>query len=198
MNTDRERPTIPVPLPDGMEMGIRPIVATDADLVSQTFSEMSDQSRYQRFFSPVDELSSHDLKYLTEMDGSTRFAWGARINGRSVGVARFVRFSDEPLVADVAIGIVDDFHHHGIGNALVRCLGPVADLVGIEKFSFDVLPSNTPMLNLLRSIQVTMDHDGRIQRGRVKVNDLPPPPVDPDLLLTMVQEVVSPVVRKIP
>ncbi len=199
MNTsETQKRTIPVPLANGETLRIRPIAASDGDLIAQAFAEMSEQSRYQRFLSPVDKLTSHDLKYLTEMDGSTRFAWGARLGSRSAGVARFVRFPDEPLTADVAVGIVDQFHHRGIGNALVRCLGPVAALVGIEEFSFDVLSSNEPMLALLRSLDVTIDHDGMIDRGRIRVEDLPPPPVDADRLVAMVHEVIGPIGRRIP
>lgn len=196
-SAESDKPTIAVPLSDDLVIGIRPIVASDPELVTETFADMSDQSRFQRFFSPVDELTSHDMKYLTEMDGSNRFAWAAQVGDRPVGVARYVRFADEPHAADVAIGIADEFQHRGIGNALVRCLGPVAGLVGIEEFSFDVLPSNSPMLNLLRSINVTISNDGQIERGRIRVDDLPPPPVESESLLTMVREVVGPIVRRI-
>jgi hypothetical protein len=71
---------------------VRPIRPQDAAPLRAGFERLSEQSRYRRFLSPMQELSGPMLRYLTEVDHHDHealIAVGA--DGTIVGVARSVR-----------------------------------------------------------------------------------------------------------
>jgi len=85
-------PEIVVTLRDGSRVTVRPIRPQDAAPLRAGFERLSDESRYRRFLSPMQELSGPMLRYLTEVDHHDHealIAVGA--DGTIVGVARSVR-----------------------------------------------------------------------------------------------------------
>ncbi|MGH9849558.1 MAG: GNAT family N-acetyltransferase [Blastocatellia bacterium] len=125
-------------LRDGTPVRIRPLLAEDKAELARAFERLSTQSRYQRFFSPVRELSPQRLSYLTEIDYVNHFAWGAfalaEADAPLVGVARFIRLRDEPHSADTAVAVIDEYHRRGLGQFLMRALAEVAVESGIRRF----------------------------------------------------------------
>jgi GNAT superfamily N-acetyltransferase len=81
-----------VTLAPGIEVLIRPIRPEDRHLLATAFTRLTPQSRYQRFFAPVERLTESDLTYLTEIDHSRHEALVAidPEDGDLVGVARYV------------------------------------------------------------------------------------------------------------
>jgi GNAT superfamily N-acetyltransferase len=81
-----------VTLAPGLDVMIRPIRPEDRHLMTAAFTQLTPQSRYQRFFAPVERLSDSDLTYLTEIDHSRHEALVAidPEDGGIVGVARYV------------------------------------------------------------------------------------------------------------
>ncbi len=81
-----------VTLAPGLDVLIRPIRVKDRQLMTEAFTRLTPQSRYQRFFAPVERLTEADLTYLTEIDHSRHEALVAidPENGDIVGVARYV------------------------------------------------------------------------------------------------------------
>jgi hypothetical protein len=56
-------------------MIIRPIQPADAPLLASAFAELSPESRYRRFFTPMKELDALQLAYLTDVDHHTTRRW---------------------------------------------------------------------------------------------------------------------------
>src|ERR1700694_5259409 len=87
--------TIAGVLNDGTRVLFRPIRPDDKDNLRRGIEAMSPESRYRRFFAPIDHLSDEQLAYLTEIDYQDHFAWIAflpDVEGfPGVGVARWVR-----------------------------------------------------------------------------------------------------------
>ena len=115
---------------------------------------MSTESRYRRFLRPVTRLSERELKYLTEIDYTNHFAWVAADpdSGSGYGVARYVRDSKDPEVAEAAVAIVDDQQGKGLGTILIRLLVATALENGIKTFRGWVLGDNREVLGPLEQI----------------------------------------------
>jgi len=150
----RPAPGGPVPPEDGdlvwftddgeLTIGLRPIHPNDKPALLAGFERLSDESRYQRFLAPMERLTSRQVRYLTEVDHVNHFAWAAGIRSVDgeeigVGVARYVRHSDDRSAAEAAVVVADDFRQRGIGTLLVEALLEVAhdrDIAEITAFMF--------------------------------------------------------------
>jgi GNAT superfamily N-acetyltransferase len=133
---------------------IRPIRPSDKSLLVDGLHRLSPESRYRRFFSPVPKLGASQLRYLTEVDHHAHEALVALDprTGAGVGVARFIRSSADPAVAEIAIAVVDDWQGRGLGTELLHELAARAREEGVRRFSALVLERNTPMLHVLRDL----------------------------------------------
>jgi GNAT superfamily N-acetyltransferase len=135
---------------------IRSIRPDDREELRDGFRKLSPISRYQRFFSEIQELTEQQLDYLTQVDGVNHVALVASVPTadlrleRGLGVARFVRLKDEPDVAEVALTVSDEAQHKGIGSALLTALTAAARHSEIHRFRMQVLSINSSMIGLLK------------------------------------------------
>jgi GNAT superfamily N-acetyltransferase len=156
-------------LRDGTPVRLRPILSEDKAEVVHAFERLSLQSRYQRFFCPLRELSPSLLAYLTDIDYVDHFAYGAFAIAQPeptlIGVARYIRLADEPQSAEVAIAVIDDYHRRGLGKQLLCALARAAIENGIGRFLGNSLWENRPMLELLRraKAQITSEGSGMLR-----------------------------------
>jgi len=111
-----------VVLRDGASITIRPIGPDDKAAIVSGFEQLSPESRYRRFFSPLDRLGARDLSYLTEVDHHDHEALIAHSErGDPLGVARYIRGAD-PHKAEVAVVVVDEWHGRGVATELLTRL----------------------------------------------------------------------------
>ena len=144
-----------VALRDGSRALVRPIRADDKEVLLAGLKQLSKESVYRRFLRPVTKLSERELKYLTEVDYTNHFAWvaaDADDQTRGYGVARYVRDSKDPEVAEAAVAIVDDQQGKGLGTILMRLLVATARENGISVFRGWVLGENREILRPLERI----------------------------------------------
>jgi RimJ/RimL family protein N-acetyltransferase len=162
---------------EGLVVGLRPIHPDDKPALLEGFERLSDESRYQRFLSPVDRLTSGEVRYLTEIDHVNHFAWAAGIrrgDGEEigVGVGRYVRDGDDPSSAEMSVVVADDYQGRGIGTLLTHALLAVAWDRDIEFVTGCLFEDNAPMLRILERLGATVSRDApAILRGRLR---LPP------------------------
>jgi len=143
-------------LADGTKVHIRPIAPEDEPLLHEAVGAMSERSVYFRFFSPLKRLPDALAHRLAVVDYKNRFALLATSHKptgkeRILGVARYDRVVDTD-VAEVAVAVVDEFQHRGLGGALLAILARAARDQGIKTFTLIVLPENQQMLGLLRKM----------------------------------------------
>jgi RimJ/RimL family protein N-acetyltransferase len=133
---------------------IRPIRADDRELLADGLRRMSPESRYRRFFAPIDHLTEKQLTYLTQVDHRNHEALVAveAGTGQGIGVARFVRSHRDPEIAEMAVAVADDWQGQGIGSELVHRLTSRAREEGIKRFSASTLEENRPMQHLLAEL----------------------------------------------
>jgi GNAT superfamily N-acetyltransferase len=136
------------------EVVVRPIRPDDKAALVRGFERLSEQSRYQRFMTGIQELSDGDLAYLTEVDHHDHealIAFNAAEPGEEAGVARFVRV-DGDAVAEAAVTVMDDWQGRGLGTALCNLLAERAREEGIVRFQALLLATNTQMQDVLASL----------------------------------------------
>jgi GNAT superfamily N-acetyltransferase len=139
---------------DDHEVVVRPIEAGDKRALAGAFERLSEQSRYQRFMTGIQELGEGDLAYLTEVDHHDHealIAFDCNAPDDAVGVARFVRNADG-VSAEAAITVIDEWHGRGLGTALCTLLAERARAEGVKRFTALLLSGNTQMLDVLASL----------------------------------------------
>jgi RimJ/RimL family protein N-acetyltransferase len=168
---------------DGAHVDVRPIEPGDADALRAGFDRLSFESRYERFLSPLDHMSPAMVRYFTEVDHHDHeaiVAFDPGDPGRLVGVARFVRETDDPEVAEAAITVADDWHGRGLGTALLHELAERARQEGVKRFTAYVLARNEDMIDMLFRLGPAKVVDR--QNGAVQIDaELPPAGVSEQL-----------------
>jgi len=141
-------------LRDGTSVWLRPIAPEDKPLLVDVFDRLSEQSRYRRFFTSLHELSAVTLAHFTELDHVDREAIIAiePASGVPLGVARYVRLSEDPQAAEVAVAVVDDWHHRGVGPAVLAELTSRARRADIRRFVAVVQADNRDALALVDGV----------------------------------------------
>jgi GNAT superfamily N-acetyltransferase len=156
------------------QVEIRPIEPDDRDALARGFDRLSEQSRYRRFLSPRGPLSQAELSYLTEVDHHDHEALVAvdPETDEGVGVARFIRSTEDPAVAELAVAVADDWQGKGVGSLLAAELAKRAREEGVMCFTALALAENDAILGLLQDLGEV--RTGPTQLGTVELAvDLP-------------------------
>ncbi len=135
---------------------IRPVTPADREEIRQGLQTLSPETTYRRFFVSAFSPGDRELRYLTEVDGENHVALGAidctHHPPRGTGVARYVRLSEEPTVAEAAVVVIDAYQGRGIGSLLMAALSKRAAECGLERFRGYVLMENTGVVQGLRAL----------------------------------------------
>lgn len=144
-----------VVLRDGGTARIRPITTDDAGRLVSFYEQVSDESKYYRFFAPYPRLSDRDVHRFTHHDYVDRVGLAATIGGEFIATVRYDRIgadgrsatgpSDE---AEVAFLVQDAHQGRGVASALLEHIGAVARERGIRRFAAEVLPANGKMIKV--------------------------------------------------
>ncbi|MCX4783531.1 bifunctional GNAT family N-acetyltransferase/acetate--CoA ligase family protein [Streptomyces sp. NBC_01264] len=144
-----------VVLRDGGTARIRPITTDDAGRLVSFYEQVSDESKYYRFFAPYPRLSDRDVHRFTHHDYVDRVGLAATIGGEFIATVRYDRIgadgrsatgpSDE---AEVAFLVQDAHQGRGVASALLEHIAAVARERGIRRFAAEVLPANGKMIKV--------------------------------------------------
>lgn len=147
-------------LPDGTPVLIRPLTSADAEELKRGLEHLSPQSAYRRFLGTPPALNATTLRYLTDVDHTNHEALGAAdpSTGHGIGIARFVRSTEAPTHAEIALAIADAWQARGLGTLLLDALATRARTVGITTFTGLVLADNIGMLKLFERLGPTTHH----------------------------------------
>ena len=137
---------------------IRPVRPTDGPALEAAWLRLSEQSRYNRFFTSRSKLGEGLINSLTKIDHKTHFAWAVfdpdqpsevgEDSGFAVASARLI-LDDDPTSAEAALTVVDDYQGRGIGRFLIELLAATAADVGASTLRFEILRLNRAMIGLI-------------------------------------------------
>ncbi|MET8896257.1 bifunctional acetate--CoA ligase family protein/GNAT family N-acetyltransferase [Streptomyces albogriseolus] len=145
-----------VVLRDGGTARIRPITADDAERLVSFYEQVSDESKYYRFFAPYPRLSAKDVHRFTHHDFVDRVGLAATVGDDFIGTVRYDRIGAggrpatgaEADEAEVAFLVQDAHQGRGVASALLEHIAAVARERGIRRFAAEVLPANTKMIKV--------------------------------------------------
>ncbi|MFD5478438.1 bifunctional acetate--CoA ligase family protein/GNAT family N-acetyltransferase [Streptomyces hawaiiensis] len=144
-----------VVLRDGGTARIRPITVDDADRLVSFYEQVSDESKYYRFFAPYPRLSAKDVHRFTHHDFVDRVGLAATVGGEFIATVRYDRIGADGTPAsapadeaEVAFLVQDAHQGRGVASALLEHIGAVARERGIRRFAAEVLPANSKMIKV--------------------------------------------------
>ncbi|MGJ5891779.1 acyl-CoA synthetase [Streptomyces sp. V2] len=144
-----------VVLRDGGTARVRPITADDAERLVSFYEQVSDESKYYRFFAPYPRLSAKDVHRFTHHDFVDRVGLAATVGGEFIATVRYDRIGPDGLPAtapadeaEVAFLVQDAHQGRGVASALLEHIGAVARERGIRRFAAEVLPANSKMIKV--------------------------------------------------
>ncbi len=147
-------------LRDGTRVVNRPIRPEDRQIEKDFVHNLSDESRYFRFFNAVRDLSETALTRFTQVDYDREMALIAVIceNDREteIGVARY-SINPDGRSCEFAIAVADAWRRKGIGSKLMHSLMNAARSRGLETMEGWVLSGNARMLALMDGLGFTID-----------------------------------------
>ncbi|GDY77672.1 hypothetical protein SAV31267_071570 [Streptomyces avermitilis] len=144
-----------VVLRDGGTARIRPITVDDAERLVSFYEQVSDESKYYRFFAPYPRLSAKDVHRFTHHDFVDRVGLAATIGGEFIATVRYDRINAAGLSAsapadeaEVAFLVQDAHQGRGVASALLEHIAAVARERDIRRFAAEVLPANSKMIKV--------------------------------------------------
>jgi len=162
-----------VVLGDGREVTLAPLTPAAKPLIAKGIERVSPESSRRRFFTVRRHFSERELDEMTTLDGWNRYAIGATASGPEgpvgAGIARFARSAEDPTSAEVALLVVDDFQHAGLGRAMLARIAEAASARGIERLTALVLRDNQPMISMLRHYAPDLSIAGAGEHYRIEV-----------------------------
>jgi len=161
---------------DGRRVTIRPITPDDADRLVDLYYRLSDTTRRLRFHSmrqnvPLEETEAL-ARRLSELDPANQAALAAVVKEedeeRIVAVARLSRSAD-PVEAESAIVVRDDYQNQGLGSHMLKLLAEVARSLDIERLTAWVMAENLHMLHIIQKSGLDVEAETRYGETYISV-----------------------------
>ena len=147
----------PVHLRDGTEALVVPLLPANRDALQHEYEHLSPQTRFSRFLAAVPGLTEKMLDHLVDdVDGEDHVALVLLVHTDDgtelpLGLARIIRYPDDPTAADLAVTVVDDWQGRGVATALLEVLMRHRPK-GVERIVTVIDPTNAASLAMLRQL----------------------------------------------
>lgn len=158
----------PVRLRDGTDAFVVPLVSANREALRDEYEHLSLDTRFSRFLAAVPTLTDSMLDHLVDdVDGVDHVALVALVTGEDgtevpIGLARIIRYSDDPEAADVGVTVVDEWQGRGVATALLGVLvrQRPAGVRRIRTVMRARNPASLAMLRALGDVRVTRPGPG--------------------------------------
>jgi GNAT superfamily N-acetyltransferase len=161
---------------DGREVLVRHMRAEDAALLERLFYRLSSETRYRRFFTPLDHVEPervrHEAQRLATIDPLRETALigllTEALGQEAVGVARFARLAGPDGGCEASIVLRDDLQGQGLGRQLFDLLVQVALAAGIRHMALLTQADNTGLIALVQGLGIPFL--GRYSHGHYEID----------------------------
>lgn len=183
-----------LPLPGGTTMRLRLARPSDREGIIEGFERLSTETRQQRWFYPKMRLTEQELEaLLSPADDDHAAIVAAEIGAdgaekTGIAVARFVRSTDDPKAAEIAITIVDDWQGLGIGRILLHRLLAMLSERGIPFATGRLQAENRRMRHLLEPY---VPEGGFLREDSTLVFRMPVPKADDPLMAQLARNAAA-------
>jgi len=173
-------------LRDGREVTLREIEEGDASRIVAAFERLSAESRYSRFMQHKKQLDAGALERGVHPRPGLDYVLVATVPAPDgidiVGAAQYVRAqyvraqTGDDTVCEFAVTVAEDWRGNGLATALMSRLLRRARRDGYETIEGWVLPSNAPMLALVRELRFSahpVPDEADVVRVRRELRDAP-------------------------
>jgi GNAT superfamily N-acetyltransferase len=156
---------------DGRVAQVRHMRQADAALLERLFHRLSSETRYRRFFVPLDNIDEErlhrDTARLATINPTLETALIASNeedgHEEAIGVARYTCLSSRDDACEASIVLRDDFQSAGIGSQLFDLLVQVALAHGLRHMVLLTHADNLGMIALIHSLG--LPYKGRYSAG---------------------------------
>jgi RimJ/RimL family protein N-acetyltransferase len=141
-----------VRLGNGQRIVIRPVLPQDRELTDAFFRNLSRDSRYDRFMTPMRELPPGLLDRFTQVDYSAHVALVAEVfvAGRETVIAEARYVHTDADTAEFAVSVAESWQGRGLASLMLTKLACSATAAGVRRLVGETLASNAKMLSLAR------------------------------------------------
>jgi len=164
-----------VTLRDGTLVHVRPIRPEDAELERAFVRDLSEQTRYFRFFYQLHELTPSMIARFTQVDYDREMALVAIDDTHGapaiIGVARYITTSDQES-AEFAVVVADAWQRRGVAYVLMTRLIECAKGRGLKRLDGTVLRENANMLKFTTALGFKTRDDPEDQGQVIATLDL--------------------------
>jgi len=157
----------------GHSIFARPVRPSDAQQMINLFYDLSPETVYLRFFSPIKKISKSMLIKLTQIDYDREIALiafsGSKEDRKIVGVARIIFLSDGRQ-GEFAVVLADEWQKKGLGKQLLAHSLVCARQCGLEQVSGSVISTNSGMLRLGESLGFSVERDRETSEYKLTIS----------------------------
>lgn len=161
---------------DGRQVRVRHMRQSDAILLNQMFYKLSSETRYRRFFVPLDHIDeervSREAERLATIDPLNETALIAISDENDgdacIAVARYACLSSHPESCEGSIVVRDDFQGVGLGRKLFDLLIQVALAHDLQHMILLTHADNTGMIALVQ--RSGLPYKSRLSEGLYEID----------------------------
>jgi len=143
---------------NGLELTLREVRESDRAALERFYADLSELSRYQRFFSGQPGISEPLLEKFTHPERGNHIGLVVWAGSRIIADARLVATADGE--AEIAAVVADAWQGRGVGRRLFRTLISAGRARGWHTLRADFFSDNRRIIGLLRDAGFTLGRDG--------------------------------------
>jgi ribosomal protein S18 acetylase RimI-like enzyme len=138
---------------EDLNVQFRAIKPSDVEEMRRFFYRLSDESKYLRYFAPIDAMPHEEMQGYVTVDHRHIISIVALVGEPQdesiIAEARYIRWPDRSF-ADVAFAVDEKYRKIGLGSYLFQMLMKIAKENGLEGFNATVLSDNMPMMRVFQ------------------------------------------------
>jgi RimJ/RimL family protein N-acetyltransferase len=141
-------------LSDGTRVVVRPALPQDKDMQRAFVRGLSDEARYHRFMTRLNDLPEAMAERFTAIDYVGHVALVAEmftdVGATMIGEARYIVDAGDAAACEFAVAVAADWQGTGLGRALLTRLIDHAASAGIHRIAADAIATNIAMIALAK------------------------------------------------